>query len=158
MPSVSELHPELHVTKNLDPFRTLFTEGFLRGRDVIEFGVGTGALTQLILDAGARSVVGYEILPNICTVTDPRLTLHTADFTKAPITLNRHKAIVANPPYSTLRFLAERVFVHTPDVILMVPPRELHLFPDFEEAFRMSGTDFDPPARGVHLVIRRGFR
>lgn len=49
--------------------------GRIRGWDVLELGVGKGALTQLILNAGANSVTGYEIVSNVCNVKDENSTL-----------------------------------------------------------------------------------
>ncbi len=43
---------QLHVLTSTEDFRREL-EGRVRGRHVLELGMGTGALTQLILDAGA---------------------------------------------------------------------------------------------------------
>ena len=152
---------QFHVLTNTSEYAQLLTRR-VREREIIELGVGTGVLTRLLLDAGAKHVLGWEILPDVCGVKEsPRFTLFPLDYTKMEDDFQRRhgKCLVANPAYDTLPFIVEKVLPHTPDAILMIPERAL---PEFEAlgfliAFKLTGDDFEPKATGTHIVIIRGF-
>ena len=157
---------EMHVLLTTEHYARELKDR-VKGRKVLELGVGTGVLTQLILDAGAHEVVGYEILPDVCRTSADRFTLHTADYTSAlnfkdQTSLTRvfqDFCLVANPAYSTLPFIIEKILPYMRDAILMIPERMLVKFRQlgFHELFLLEGSEFEPRAEGVHLVVMRGF-
>ena len=67
--------PELHMLRDVGPHRAWLSGTDLAGRGVVEFGVGTGVLTRLILERNPARVVGYEIDPDLCRLADPRFEL-----------------------------------------------------------------------------------
>lgn len=148
---------ELHVLKDLDSYRRIL--GVVKGRRVVEYGVGTGALTKLLLEAGAEWVYGYEIVPGICEAVDPRFTLQNADYTRYAWNAHLGTCVVANPAYSTLPYLIENVLPCVFDAILMVPPSYLEQMRamGFALAFTLEGDAFEPVAKGLHHVMIRGF-
>lgn len=149
---------ETHVLLATEHYRRELKDR-VRGRHVLELGVGTGVLTQLLLDAGASTITGYEIVPDVCKIEDSRLTLHTADYTSLLQPMLLDTCLVANPAYSTLPFIVEHVLSLVRDVILMIPERALPQFKalGFRELFLLEGSEFEPQAQGVHHVVVRGF-
>jgi SAM-dependent methyltransferase len=157
---------ELHVLTKTDAYQAALNE-LIPGRDVLELGVGTGALTKLILEAGAKSVVGYEILPDVCDLKNPRFTLVTADYTTELDYLAkpgwsgveaRRLVLVANPAYSTLPFIKEHVLPHIENAVIMVGEKQLQEFKElgFRILFWLTGDAFEPKAKGMHYVLARG--
>ena len=151
---------EIHVLRDLGPHRHELATLGLRGRSILEVGAGTGALTELLLEQGPARVVAYEIVPGLCRLRDPRLELHEEDITGADLDslAGQGFALIANPPYSLLPYLRgviERLGVA--DVLVMASPKKAALFEGYEVAFELPGEAFEPPARGRHLVLRRGF-
>lgn len=154
---------QLHVLKELQRYRELLQSISLKGRQVIEIGVGTGALTQLILERDPQSVIGYEILNGLCKIDDPRLHLTIGDATtQAWPAIHSAQCLIANPPYSLIPWLVEKLEAYSPqlhDVILMVNPKNLPSFPDFDRVFCLDGKAFEPETEAMeHWVIRRGFQ
>jgi hypothetical protein len=152
--------PELHVLRDVGPHRAWLSGTDLTGRGVVEFGVGTGVLTRLILERSPARVVGYEIDPHLCRLDDPRFELRLGDLRAMDYAFLTDPAwcVIANPPYECLELLIgvlDRYAVT--DVLLMVSPKRLHLCPGYAEAFRLPGGAFDPPSAGEHPVMRRGF-
>jgi 16S rRNA A1518/A1519 N6-dimethyltransferase RsmA/KsgA/DIM1 with predicted DNA glycosylase/AP lyase activity len=152
---------EQHMLANLEPHRTWLAGIDLAGRGVVEFGVGTGALTRLILERNPARIIGYEIDPDLCTVTDSRLELRIGDLRTMDYAYLADPSwcVIANPPYDCLEFLARNVLdcYGVADVLLMVSPKRLDLFPGYVEAFRLTGDAFTPPSTGEHPVLQRGF-
>lgn len=147
---------QLHVTT--DVRRLDFLKGLLPGRRVLELGAGTGALTRVILDAGAASVLAYEVQPGICALSDGRLRLVEADYT-ASLDMPGVDCVVAAPAYSTLDFVVERVLRGLRDAVLVVPEARLGQFTElgFSVAAYMDGASFEPTSSGTHCVVVRGF-
>jgi 8-oxo-dGTP pyrophosphatase MutT (NUDIX family) len=151
-----------HMLKSLGEYRAFLSRINLVGRVVVEVGVGTGALTVLILAWNPDLVIGYEIDRSLpCPVASPLFDLRTEDFASADLSyVDARHCLIANPPYSLLTTIGslvngdDRCF---DDVILMVPEDRIHQFPGFRAEFTLSGGDFDPPASGRHAVTRRGF-
>ncbi|NBS41258.1 hypothetical protein EBS80_01200 [bacterium] len=145
-----------------EPLRSLLATIDLSRRVVIEVGVGTGAITRMVLDRAPDSVIGYEIDSDICALRDPRLDLRIGDFRAAPFpTLDARHCLIAAPPYGLLPDLRPLVTGRDApivDAILMVRRKHLVEFPDFAVAFTLGAEDFEPPTEhGDHFVIRRGF-
>lgn len=149
---------EQHMLKETSQYRAELGD-MVNGRNVLEFGCSTGVLTQLLLDAGARKVLGYEINPTLCKVTDPRFELHIADYTTNHDWHSDGYCLVANAAYSTLDYIIEHVLPFIYDAILMVPSSRVAEFSkrDFRKMFGLGGDAFDPPAEGDHYVMVRGF-
>jgi hypothetical protein len=150
---------EQHTLLATEPYRKAL-DGIVRGQPVVEFGCGTGVLTQILLDVGARTVLGYEIVPGLCKVQDPRFVLREADYTQAEGNdLPVNAAIVANPAYSTLPWIVKNILPYHRNAILMIPGRALEEFKakEFEVLFVLDGPSFNPPASGDHYVVKRGF-
>lgn len=150
---------EVHILQNFVEYNKILS--LVKNRPVLELGVGTGALTQAIINAGAKWVSGYEILENICQVSDKKLCLHTNDFTKVDFSYLKYDdyCLVSNPPYSTLDFICGTILPLVKDAIIMVPEwREDEMESiRFKRVFDLHEDDFAPAAKGTHLVMRRGF-
>jgi 16S rRNA A1518/A1519 N6-dimethyltransferase RsmA/KsgA/DIM1 with predicted DNA glycosylase/AP lyase activity len=96
---------EQHVLVNVVHHRELLATLNLSGRHVLEFGVGTGALTKLVLERDPEAVIGYEIDPSLCQLRDSRLTLHEGDLTQAHFSYLAGAGkycIIANPRMNVL--------------------------------------------------------
>lgn len=150
---------EQHFLKEISQYRVELTK-LVNGRNVLEFGCGTGVLTQLLLDAGARKVVGYEIDPTLCKVADPRFDLRVADYTATYNWPSEGYCFVSNAAYSTLPFIVDSVLPFILDAIVMVPGSRVDEFKGlgFRKLFGLDGNAFDPPAEGEHYVMARGFQ
>lgn len=151
---------EQHFLKETEPFVSVL-DGLVDGRTVIELGCGTGVLTKVLLDAGARRIVGYEIEPALCAVQDSRFDLRTQDYTTVDFcdVAADNACLVASPAYSTLDAIIAKVLPFVQDVVLMIPSSLLEEFCrlGFRAGFELSGNAFDPPAEGQHCVVLRGF-
>lgn len=150
---------EQHFLTNTEPFRSVLAALHLRGRDIVEIGAGTGALTRVILDCEVRHVDSFEIEPGLCRVVDDRLTLHEVD-AQAHRDWASGVALVSAPPYSLLPFIIDQIAArHIHDVALLIPQKAWSVFRDlgFFVSWIYEGADFEPPADGRHLVVVRGF-
>lgn len=165
-----ELHQ--YFTTNPAKVRGVLARLDLRDHLVVELGVGTGIITREVLRRDPVGVVGFEIEPELVTVTDERLSIVPGDFTRTDLGMigrlreGKHPlAVIANPPYKQLPFIKREIIdkhdIH--DVLLMIPARRLKDFPA-REGYRivaeLSREDFSPPASADaprHLLIARGF-
>ncbi len=144
----------------LDEYRALLRTLDLRDYDVVEIGVGDGALTRLVLERSPRRIVGYEIDPPTNTVSDPRLDFRRGDITQEDLSIFQHSgvALISNPPYVLLPFIRRIVDSYKLErVVLMVPERALSMFPEFEICFSVDGSAFmpSPPISTRHYVIKK---
>lgn len=150
---------EQHFTTGavLASLRELVSSLDLRTSHVLEIGAGRGAVTELILDGGAKHVTAFEIEPGLCALRDDRLTLIEEDVTTADLSFS-WDCMIAVPPYGLLPFIAEVLSARSH--LLMIPdkPAAYSLFPGATELVTFDGASFDPPSRGRHVVIQRGFR
>ena len=152
---------EQHMLVNTAEYKHLLDSIDFSRFHVVELGVGTGVVTRLILSRNPIDVVGYEIDAGLCRISDPRFVLRVQDFTQEDFSYMRTDAygVIANPPYQHVPFIQEQILERygIEDVIQMIPPRQLWLFPGYTVEFELSGKDFVPESAGRHLVIRRGF-
>jgi 16S rRNA A1518/A1519 N6-dimethyltransferase RsmA/KsgA/DIM1 with predicted DNA glycosylase/AP lyase activity len=150
---------EQHFTTGdvLGRLRSLLADLDLSGRRVLEIGAGRGAITELILERGAAHVTAFEIDPGLCTLSHPRLTLREEDARAANLDFD-WDCLITVPPYQLLPFLASLVGAR--DYLLMIPEKAsaFELFPGATTELVFDGAAFDPPSRGRHVVIQRGFR
>lgn len=58
----------------MERFRRVFDSGLVAGKDVLDFGCGTGPLSHLLVEMGARSVVGMDLDPDSIWTARSRLT------------------------------------------------------------------------------------
>ena len=157
---------ELHVLTSTKDYAKVL-EGRVKGREVLELGTGTGVLTQLLLDAGAKAVLGYEIVPDLVyqlqeRIRDPRMSLRVADYTVIDLDwIKEHPGLclVSNPAYSTLPFIVKEILPLIKSAILMVPSRCVEEFKclGFQEVVLFEPTEFEPIAAGLHHLMLRGF-
>ena len=149
---------EQHFTTGevLARFRTLLASLDLSGRRVLEIGAGKGAVTELLLERGASHVTAFEIDPGLCALRHPRLTLREEDASKSNLDFD-WDCLISIPPYQLLPFLAS--LVGKRDYVLMIPEKAsaFALFPHAKTELVFDGAAFDPPSRGKHVVIQRGF-
>jgi SAM-dependent methyltransferase len=132
----------------------------VRGRALLELGAGTGNLTRALLAAGAASVEAWEIDPALPAVDDARVAWRLRDIALLSADDLRGRALASFPPYLLLPAIKAALdAAGATDAMLMVPGR---LLPSFEaEGWRLAaelgGADFEPPSRGKHFVVARGF-
>lgn len=134
------------------------TPGFA-GRHVVEFGAGRGALTRVLLAAGAASVEAWEIDPGLpAPFPDARLSWLARDILTATPATVAGRAVAAFPPYATLPFLLE-LCREIPDLVLMAPPKRLDACLDMGMRVlgELDGEAFEPVSTGRHLVLARGW-
>lgn len=153
---------EQHTIKNLDQYTDVLGKLQLNTSHVLELGVGTGTLTSLILNQKPLSFLGTEIDPLLIPkIEGSNVQVLCADLTQVDYQFLTEKkyTLICNPPYSLLPFIKTQIIdrYNLECVIIMAPSKLLTLFPDFVQLFQLSGEHFDPPARGSHLVLSRGF-
>lgn len=160
--------PDQHFTVDLAAATALLDSIDLTNREVLEIGAGRGALTRLILARRPRLLHAFEIdsklfpLGEMGACKHPRTELMVSGDVRDAVFTNpqapRFDAVISFPPYTLLPQIAKYLRrAAIKNVILMVPPRSLHLFPDFTTVAELDGNAFDPPSNGQHLIIRRGF-
>ncbi|NBO19086.1 MAG: hypothetical protein EBV03_07670 [Proteobacteria bacterium] len=163
---------EAHYTKNPTPFAKVLESINLHGLDVVDIGLGGGAIAELAFRQGARKVIAYEINPERketqefvekCRREGWNLELRTGDFRKEDLSYwnNGHTAVVSNPPYALLPDIAAQMEKNKPvgSLLLMsawrygqdYKPRQ------HEVKARQWGQDFSPPAHGDHYIVMSGF-
>jgi 16S rRNA A1518/A1519 N6-dimethyltransferase RsmA/KsgA/DIM1 with predicted DNA glycosylase/AP lyase activity len=149
-----------HFLTRIDGYRTLLSTLPLQGRRVIEFGVGNGELTDLILEQQPAEVIGYELDGALRTPSHPALTVHHADFTAADLSwMVPGDVVISNPPYSALDFILRHIEeVGITDVVLMLPEARRGALRGGVEALVLAGDSFSPPSRGEHIVVVRWLR
>lgn len=153
---------EQHILINTTQYKQAL-ENIIDGRKVLEFGVGTGTLTQLLLEAGASQIIGYEFQEGLCQIEHERFALHVVDYTKCRINKSYNDrtdfCLVTNPAYSTLDYIQKNILPSMHNAILMIPSRCVEEFKElgFRELFSLDGNSFDPPAEGTHHIMLRGF-
>ncbi|MCB0329274.1 MAG: hypothetical protein KDD70_06415 [Bdellovibrionales bacterium] len=153
---------EQHTLLDTEPVKKLLNLLFLQQRTVVELGVGSGALTELILDRGPAKVIGYELFPEATPASIAgKIDLRVEDIAEVDFSYlaNGDPCIIALPPYSLLTHIREQIIdrYNVRDVILSVPESQRREFPDFEIAGSFDGSAFDPPTRGRHLLLYKGF-
>lgn len=132
----------------------------LKELNVLEFGVGEGALSKMIWDQNPRSWLGYEIDNRYGLVPSNNHQLIIGDFTQANFNfLCTHWCFISNPPYSKLQFIEDNILTKVYDAIIMVPQskRDKYVLLGFTTVATLEGEDFVPASEGKHLVMRRGF-
>lgn len=132
----------------------------LKELNVLEFGVGEGALSKMIWDQNPRSWLGYEIDNRYGLVPTNNHQLMVGDFTQANFDwLCTHWCFISNPPYSKLQFIEDNILSKVYDAIIMIPQskRDKYVLMGFRTVATLEGSDFIPASEGKHLVMRRGF-
>jgi 16S rRNA A1518/A1519 N6-dimethyltransferase RsmA/KsgA/DIM1 with predicted DNA glycosylase/AP lyase activity len=151
-----------HMIRDMTSYECLLRSLDIRGRMVVEFGVGTGSLTRAILAQSPARIIGYEIdrpLVPDDLVGHPRIDLRMKDFTKEDfsfLTGSRY-ALISNPPYCELAFIRDFIERHPPEIlVLMVSEKKKDVFfPDDKVALAFRPDDFSPPTKGGHVVVVR---
>ncbi len=152
--------PQLQYTVNVQPFQKVLSEVDLNLMTILEFGIGNGDLTNLILQRNPRIVLGYEINPNLIMPEHEKLIINFKDFTEENFKWLRNGkcGVICIPPQKKLEDVKEIIEQNNIDhAIITVPKSKKKLFPEFEVVEELKGTDFTPERRGVHLVLRKGF-
>lgn len=136
----------------------------LKGRWVLEIGVGQGALTKLLLERGAK-VLGYEIEPGLCRLAHENLVLVEGDVRERSNIVHDPNAnvrssdwaFISNPPYQLLPWIQENVVNIIHDALILIPELARSDFPDFEVVDQLTGEMFSPLSSAIHFLIQRGF-
>ena len=160
-------HPSVrhsHMLKNTTQYSELLKSiryDRLKLTTILELGVGTGILTQLILKHTPYNVKGIEIEPHALLKTE-QVELMICDMKTVNYSFLNDSVygIISNPPYCCLEFIRKLIDKYNvKNVILMVPDSKLVLFPEFDIMFILNHRDFDPPASidSQHFVIKKGF-
>lgn len=150
-----------HFLKDTSQYKALLESLNLKDRCVVEVGIGHGELTKLILDAGAKSVTGFEVDASLWSEVwgDDRVTVRLQDFRD----FNNYKwfqdcALICNPPYDLLPQIFELISnARISDVILMIPDESIVENMGYAIEFVLTGDAFEPPSKGKHYVVRKGF-
>lgn len=132
----------------------------LTGLSVVEFGAGTGELTRALLEVGVATVQAWEIDPDLPPLQDARVEWVARDIAFAREADLRGKALISFPPYSTLDFICALVERSEPlGAVLMAPDKKLpELFAlGYRAILALESDDFNPPSRGSHWVVAKGF-
>lgn len=161
---------EQHFIKQCSYLERFTKELNLQNKSVLEFGVGTGVLTKYILDAGAKYVVGIEIDTDLKTdLKDNRLHMIYQDLRDVDYSflsnVESNWCIVSFPPYQCLDFINHIIKKYNiQDVLLMIPENYIQSPPFFDTTDReftiecqFDGDDFDPPSKGTHYTVIKGF-
>lgn len=153
---------EQHFLTSLIPYKQLLSSLNLTDFTILEFGIGHGEITQLILEQNPKKVIGYEIDAHLVQISNPLLEVSIGDFTQMNfdfLHFGGPYAIISNPPYSTLPFIKEQLIdrYNILDVILMMSPKYQNLFPNYNPLLIFDGTAFTPPSHAQHYVYGTGF-
>lgn len=144
---------EFHSLINTKNYKLLLDNLKLDHLMVLELGVGTGSLSELILQQPIRRLIGFEIIPNLCQIKHPKFTLIEKNYQTTSIPAL--DILICNPAYSTLSFIKKYILPFYSKAILMIPENMLETFNDFEILFSLKGSDFLPEANGKHYVVGR---
>lgn len=151
-----------HMIRDMTSYERLLRSLDIRGRTVVEFGVGTGLLTRAIMAQSPAGIVGYEIDPSLVPgdlLGDQRLDLRMKDFTSEDFSFlaGSRYAFISNPPYSELAFIRDLIDRHPPEILVMMisEKKKEIFFPEEKVALRFRPDDFAPPTRGGHVVVVR---
>jgi 16S rRNA A1518/A1519 N6-dimethyltransferase RsmA/KsgA/DIM1 with predicted DNA glycosylase/AP lyase activity len=151
-----------HMIRDMSSYERLLRSLDIRGRMVVEFGVGSGSLTRAILAQSPARIVGYEIDRSLVPedlAGHPRIDLRMMDFTREDFGFlsGSRYALISNPPYSELAFISDFIERHPPEIlVLMVSERKKDVFfPDDTVALAFKPDDFTPPTKGGHVVVVR---
>lgn len=151
---------EQHFLKDLDQHLAIFRKAGLHGRKVLEIGAGHGELTNAIIQEGAHCTA-VELDEALTGQIDSSATLLIGDAQDLDLSfLDPSWACICNPPYSLLPWLLQTLETHgVQDALIMSSERKLSLLTEagFAPCFELSGQAFNPPARGRHIVMIRGF-
>lgn len=147
---------EQHFLKNINKYKNLLNHNFLEVENVLEFGIGNGEITNLLLEYGYK-VFGYEIDSGLSFPTHSNLHLKICDFLKEDFSFVEDMfkiGVISNPPYSCLPFLKSLVKKYHLPFILMVSSKYLDLFDNVMVIGSFSGADFEPASSGKHFLIK----
>jgi len=128
----------------------------LKGRFVIDLGLGGGALALLALEAGAEWVLGVEVDPTLRVPHGLPIVTVRADLNE-DVYLPPGACVVSAPPYDIFPRCLDLMGKYT-DVWTLCPPRHLDLA--LQRGLRLVATEtggmFDPPSKGLHHILVRG--
>jgi 16S rRNA A1518/A1519 N6-dimethyltransferase RsmA/KsgA/DIM1 with predicted DNA glycosylase/AP lyase activity len=151
---------EQHFLRSFGEFETLLDGCSLAGRNVLEIGVGDGAVTRLLTKRGAR-VLGYEIDPGVLPAEIEGAEFRVADATQEDLSfLTSDWACVSVPPYELLPWLLKTLDERgIADAVVMASRKKASMLEDagFRYAFTLDGSAFEPASTGEHHVLIRGF-
>ncbi len=137
--------------------RQLFKQLDLNLFTVVELGVGK--LTKVILKNKPRIVLGYGLNGN--QINDNNLVMRHGDFKEVSFKFLKggKVAVVASSPNGDLEYIKNEIIDKNEieNVIITVPKSKKKLFPEYEVAFELEGSDFSPELKGKHLVMKKGF-
>lgn len=129
------------------------------GRNIVEFGAGTGMLTAYLLGRGVEHLEAWEIDPKLQKpVDDERLVWRHRDITSAVPEDVAGLGVACFPPYSTLTFLLD-LCGNVEDLMLMVPSKHeaACVSVGMRRIAALTGDEFTPPSTGQHLIMAKGF-
>lgn len=152
---------EQHFLVDKSEHRKVLAVLQLEGRSILEIGAGNGELTDLIREHPVKEIHAYEIDATLGTaVEDPRVRWYLADAANIEPRNYKGFALISNPPYQLLPKVLELIeAAGIKDVVLLVPASRQADF--FDRGYlcvaRLNGTAFDPPSRGEHIIVMKGF-
>ena len=147
-----------HFLKLTKPYEDLLKSIPLKDQNIMEIGVGTGALTQLIHACNPRLINGFEIDTSLVPPPIPSLDLIYDDIltTNLDFLESGEFYLISNPPYCILPQIKERIIDRYPfkGIIMMVSQKYRPLFPDMTIALTFDHTDFIPETKPTqHHVL-----
>lgn len=158
-------HLEQHFLKDFDAHRALL-QGLrdqLENKSIFEIGAGHGELTKLILELPVCEVHAVEIDAALCeclaTIRDERLFIIPKSYSVQDAQHFKEHVWICNPPYSLLETILEDTR-HVAQAIILVNKTWLPRFEGagFSVVTSLVGAAFDPPSKGEHHIVAKGFQ
>lgn len=157
---MTDLEQHFLAGESLSAFRSVLSVLPLNGRSVIEIGAGRGALTRLILEREVSSLYAFEIEAGLCRVDDVRCSVVEGDARETLAWRSGHDTLISSPPYSLLPWLGCQIReLGIRNVVLSIPEKLKYQYQEegYVVAAEVDGSNFDPPSKGKHLIVVKGF-
>lgn len=151
---------EQHFTTDLRPFHLALSKIDFSNCHILEIGAGTGCLTRLLLESGVRKITAFEIEPGLCKIRHPSLVLREEDAMKQALIKINWDCLICTPPYQLLPRIADLLtWSGKVDAILLIPEKQIGFWQNlgFSVVDKVLGSTFEPPSKGNHFIIIRGF-
>lgn len=157
--SVDNPKHQQHMLNNKMLYDSILSPSTIEGKKILELGVGTAMLTNLICKYNPEKIRGYEIDESFSSFIPKDVEMIYGDFTQEDFSfIDDSWVVISNPPYETLGFIEEKILSKTKNAIIMIPEKRMRDYSNmgFGKFLTFEGKDFYPPSKGEHLVVARG--